>query len=283
MLDTAAVRAGSRSLAWIGQTGWVRIAVVGHVEWVEFARVERMPPAGEIAHAYDGWEEPGGGGAVAAVELARLGASVEFFTALGGDDVGRRAEERLTALGVQVHVQRRDEPTRRALTLVDPSGERTIITLGEKLRPAGPLPLGAFAGVDFVSGDVAALRSAREAPVVVATARELAILRDASVRLDALIGSGSDAGERYAPGDLDPPPNLVVTTAGARGGTVEPGGLTFEAAPLPGPQADTYGCGDCFAAAFTFALAEGAQLLDALALAATSGAAALARRGAHGA
>jgi ribokinase len=261
----------------------MRIAVVGHVEWVEFARVERMPPAGQIAHAYDGWEEPGGGGAVAAVELARLGASVEFFTALGDDELGRRAEERLTALGVQVHVQRRKERTRRALTLVDPTGERTIVTLGEKLRPAGPLPLAGFAGVDFVSGDIAALRSAREAPAVVATSRELAILREAHVLLDALVGSGSDSGERYVPGDLDPPPKLVVTTAGGRGGTVEPGGLRFEAAPLPGPRVDTYGCGDCFAAALTFALAEGAQLPDALALAAASGAAALTRRGAHGA
>ena len=252
----------------MGQTGRMRIAVVGHVEWVEFARVERMPPAGEIAHAHDGWEEPGGGGAVAAVELARLGASVEFFTALGDDDLGRRAEERLTEFGVRVRVQRRDEPTRRALTLVDPTGERTIITLGEKLRPAGPLPLAQFAGVDFVSGDVAALTSARDAPVVVATARELAVLRDARVRLDALIGSGSDPGERYAPGDLDPPPDVVITTSGARGGTVEPGGLAFDAAPLPGPRVDAYGCGDCFAAAFTFALAQGAQLPDALALAA---------------
>lgn len=267
----------------MGHTGRMRIAVVGHVEWVEFARIERMPAAGEIAHAYDGWEEPGGGGAVAAVELARLGATVEFFTALGDDDRGRRAEDRLTALGVRVHVQRREAPTRRALTLVDPSGERSIVTLGEKLLPAGPLPeLAGFAAVDFVSGDVAALRSAREAPVVVATARELAILREARVRLDALIGSGSDAGERYTSGDLDPPPNLVVTTAGARGGTVEPGGFAFDAAPLSGPRVDTYGCGDCFAAAFTFALAEGAQLRDALELAARSGAAALTRRGAHG-
>jgi ribokinase len=267
----------------MGQTGRMRIAVVGHVEWVEFARVDHMPSAGEIAHAYGGWEEPAGGGAVGAVELARLGARVEFFTALGDDELGRLTEERLTALGVRVQVQVRDEPTRRALTLVDPTGERTIVTLGEKLRPAGPLTdLETFAAVDFVSGDAAALRSAREAPVVVAAARELATLRDARVRLDALVGSGTDPGERYTPGDLDPPPDVVITTLGARGGTVEPGGLTFDAAPLPGPLVDAYGCGDSFTAAFTFALAQGAQLPEALELAARSGAAALTRRGAHG-
>ena len=266
----------------MGHTGPVRIAVVGHVEWVEFARVERMPSAGEIAHSYDGWEEPGGGGAVAAVELARLGANVEFFTALGDDDLGRRADELLTALGVRVHVQHRNEPTRRALTLIDPTGERTIVTLGEKLRPAGPLPLGEFAAVDFVSGDAAALRSAREAPIVVATARELEILREARVRLDALVGSGNDAGERYEPGDLEPPPKVVVTTFGARGGRVEPGGAAFEAAPIPGPIADAYGCGDSFTAGLAYALAGDADLTRALDLAALCGATALTRRGAHG-
>jgi ribokinase len=267
----------------MGQTCRMRLAVVGHVEWVQFVRVERMPEAGGIVHALDRWEEPGGGGAVAAVELARLGATVEFFTALGDDELGRRAHEQLSALGVRMRVQLREEPTRRAFTLVDGEGERTIFVLSEKLLPAGPLAeLDAFAAVDFVSGDVAALRSARAAPVVVAAARELAILREAKTRLDALIGSAEDPADRHEPGELDPPPDLVVTTSGAHGGTLEPGGLAFEAAPLPGPCVDAYGCGDSFAAAFTFALARGSALPEALALAARSGAAALARRGAHG-
>ncbi len=32
---------------------------MGHVEWVEFARVEEMPGAGEIAHSLETWEEAG--------------------------------------------------------------------------------------------------------------------------------------------------------------------------------------------------------------------------------
>jgi ribokinase len=50
----------------------VRTAVVGHTEWIEFGRVERVPAPGDIVHASGEWEEPGGGGAVAAVQLARL-------------------------------------------------------------------------------------------------------------------------------------------------------------------------------------------------------------------
>ena len=80
----------------------MRVAVVGHVEWVEFVRVEHVPAPGEIVHALESWEEPGGGGAVAAVQLARLAGGCLFLTALGDDALGRRAESELEALGVRV-------------------------------------------------------------------------------------------------------------------------------------------------------------------------------------
>ena len=49
----------------------MRVAVIGHIEWCEFVRVGRMPLAGEIAEASAYTEEPAGGGAVAAVQMAR--------------------------------------------------------------------------------------------------------------------------------------------------------------------------------------------------------------------
>ena len=180
------------------------------------------------------------------------------------------------------------EPQRRAFTHVDASGERTITVLGEKLRPRGgddSLPwheLAEFDAVYFVSGDVEALRRARRARLLVATARELPTLRLGGVELDALIGSGEDEGERYRQGDLDPNPALVVTTSGALGGWAQPGG-PFTAAPPPGPIEDAYGCGDCFAAGLTYALAAGSSHVDAIAFAARCGAAALTGRGVHAA
>jgi len=42
----------------------MRVAVAGHVEWIEFARVERVPAPGQIVHALEAWAEPAGGGAV---------------------------------------------------------------------------------------------------------------------------------------------------------------------------------------------------------------------------
>ena len=263
----------------------MRLAVVGHVEWVQFARVDHVPSAGEIVHATEAWEEPAGGGAVAAVRLAALGGGSTLFTALGDDGAGRRTRELLRRHGVAVRAVGRQEATRRAVTLVDAGAERTITVLGDKLVPRGDEPglawaeLEGFDGVYFVSGGVAALRAARRARVLVATARELETLRSAAVPLDALVASGRDEGERYRRGDLDPPPRLVVTTAGALGGWAQPGG-PFEAAPPPGPVQDAYGCGDWFAAGLTFALAAGQSLDEAIACAARSGAAALTVRGA---
>jgi len=264
----------------------VNLAVVGHVEWVEFLRVEQVPRPGDIVHAVETWEEAAGGGAVAAVQLVNLNGSVQFFTALGNDELGRRAREELESRGVTVHATTQAEPQRRAFTYVDENGERTITVLGDKLLPAGDdasLPwelLLRCDGVYFVSGDVAALRKARHARVLVATARELSTLRRGGEELDALVGSAEDPGERLEPGDLRPPPRYVVSTSGALGGWVRPGG-PFRAHPPPGPISDAYGCGDCFAAGLTYALAEGAEMDDAVALGARCGAAVLTGRGAY--
>jgi ribokinase len=265
----------------------MQVAVVGHVEWCEFVRVERLPRPGEIAHALEWWEEPAGGGAVSAVQLARLAGEADFFTALGDDDLGRRARTELERLGVTVHAATRDEPTRRAVVLVDDLGERSITVLGDKLVPRARdrrLPWNRLAdtdGVYFVSGDVGTLRAARRARVVVATPRELQTLKKAAVELDAVVGSGDDEGERFRAGDLDPAPKLVVATAGPLGGWAQPGGPYRAVAPAE-PFVDTYGAGDSFAAGLTLALAEGRESSDALAFAAECGARALARRGAHG-
>ena len=264
----------------------VRCAVVGHVEVVEFARVERVPRAGEIVQAGETWTEPAGGGAVAAVELLRLAGNVTFFTALGDDEVGHRAEEALRARGLTVECVYRDEPQRRGFTYIDADGERTITVIGRKLAPhAGdPLPwerLDETAGVYFCGGDAGALREARRARALVATARELATLQAAGVQLDALVHSGRDPSERYQPGDLDPPPLRVVTTEGREGGRFVEGDRrgSWDAAALPGRLADTYGAGDTFAAALAYALGTRQSTEAALGFAAERAALAMTRSG----
>jgi ribokinase len=262
----------------------LKAAVVGHVEWVESIRVDQLPRSGEIAHGSLVWSLPAGGGVVAAVQLTRLTGDCAFYTALGGDEFGERSKQTLESLGVTVHVAWRDEPTRRGVTMVEPDGERTITTIGDRLRPeaADPLPWSDLQAVDAVyvcATDDGGLSAARAARVLTATPREGPTLETAGVLLDALIGSGRDAAERYERGSIRPEPALVVRTQGRTGGTWETAdGRTgrYEPATPPPPahgvQPDAYGCGDSFAAGLTFALGRGLPLEDALSLAARCGA-----------
>jgi ribokinase len=267
----------------------VRVAVVGHVEWIEFARVERVPQPGEIVHALETWEEVGGGGAVAAVQLARLAGECVFFTALGDDEIGHRSAAQLAELGVRLEPAWRSEAQRRGFVHLDAEGERTITVVGERLGPYGndPLPWGeldAFDAVYFTAGDAAALRAARSAGTLVATTRAREALAS-GVRLDALVASANDAGEAYDEGELEPAPVAVVRTAGAGGGTIVSEGRTaqWDAVPLAGPVVDAYGAGDCFAAGLTFGLGSGLTVEKAVAVGAECGAACMTRRGPYGA
>lgn len=257
------------------------------MEWIDFVRVPRAPGPGEIVHAQQAWEAPGGGGAVAAVQLAKLAGSASFFTALGDDDLGRRAHHELELLGLEVHAAYRPEPQRRAITYIVDSGERSITVLGVRSSPSSEdqLPWELLEGMDAVfitAADAQAVRLARKAKVLVATSRVLPLLAEAAVELDALVGSRVDPSERYAEGQLNPAPRLVVRTDGSDGGTYQPAGepeQDYPPTPLPGPVADTYGCGDSFAAGLTFALGLGLPPDRAVAMAARCGAAVATGRG----
>jgi ribokinase len=256
----------------------VRVAVIGHVEWIEFARVDHVPAAGEIVAATDAWEAAAGGAAIAAVQALKLGAEVDFFTAVGDDERGRAAVERFRELGLTVHAAARGMQ-RRGFLHLDREGERTITIIGERTVPAGsdPLPWERLDGVDavyFTGGDPDALRHARRARRLVATPRAGDSLRS-GVPLDVLVRSAHDPGERHAGDDLDPSPRLLVSTGGADGGQWVAADKTtgaWETAQLPGPKRDSYGAGDSFAGGLTYALGARMDIDDALQLAARCGA-----------
>jgi ribokinase len=240
--------------------GRPRIAVIGHVEWVEFVGVPHVPVAGEIVQGEARVAVAAGGGAVAAVQLARWGAESLFFTAIGDDRIGQRAAAELTAYGVTMHAVVRPAPQRRAITMVDAQRERTILLTGQRhvVRAEDPLPWELLSTCDaiYVTGcDAQTLRAARGARALVATSRVLPLLREAGVLLDALVGSDNDPREAYVAGDLDPTPRVAVRTNGGAGGTWTANGVSHAYAAVPtAVTGDTYGAGDTFAAALTLAL-----------------------------
>ena len=262
--------------------------MVGHVEWMEFLAVDQLPHPGTIGHALRTLQEPAGGGAVVAVQMARLQQQpVHFFTAIGRDSVGEACVKRLEDLGLVVHVAWREAPTRRGISLVDGEGDRAITVIGERLTPSldDDLPweaLGECDGLFVTAADVPLLKACRAAAVMAATPRvRLPVLQKAGVSIDALIGSGLDPGERVDPDQLNPAPHTMIRTEGAAGGFSLPGGR-FEPAPLPGPMVESYGCGDSFAAWVVTGLAARWTLANAIALGAQCGAACATRFGPYG-
>jgi len=115
----------------------------------------------------------------------------------------------------------------------------------------------------------------------VVTARRIRELTASGVRADVIVGSGSDAGERFDPAGLPVAPGAQVITGGARGGVIitADGERRYAPSTPPGPVVDAYGAGDSFAAGLTVGLARGLCLDDACRLGARCGAAALTARG----
>jgi ribokinase len=257
---------------------------------VHFARATSPVVSGTILHL-DGeaWDEPGGGGGMAARALPGLGASIaRFYTALGDDEHARATERVLIGEGVDVRAASRTGSQNRVLGVLDPSGERTLFVLGPNEHPTldDPLPwddLDQFDAVFFTGEDPRTLVAARHARVLVVTARRLPALIASGVQADVLIGSASDPGEQFDAAALPVQPRAIVRTEGAAGGSFcleggEEG--RYRPAPLRGPVSDSYGAGDVMMAALTLALGAGRTLEAALSEAAAAAAAQLTRRGA---
>jgi ribokinase len=223
---------------------------------------------------------------VVAVVLAEMGAEVDFYCALGHDELGRAAAAQLERRGVRTHIAWRDEPTRRAVTLLDGDGERTIITIGERLQPlaADALEWDRLRGADGVyvtAGDPGAMEHARQARALVVSPRARSALGHDGPTIDALVYSSRDPREREWARRVEHRVRLQVATDGAHGGSWsgESQGR-WAPVPPPGKPHDAYGCGDSFAAGFTFALAAWSSIEDAAALGAEWGARCLTRAGA---
>ena len=263
-----------------------RFAVVGHVEWIEFGRFTHVPEPGEIIDATEWFSEAAGSAAVVAVQLAKLSGDVDFFTALGDDERGRRSAR--AAGGARRARPRRAARGHAALGLRPPRRQRRAHDLDRRRAPRARTATTTCRGSAWTaptpSSSPAATppRCARPAARSCSSPRRAPPSRCSGIRIDALVGSGKDRLEQLDPDALDPAPTLIVTTAGKEGGTwhaAEQREGTFKAAELPGPLVDEYGAGDTFAAGVTYALGAGYEIDDALAFAARAGAANLTGRG----
>ncbi|MGH3705770.1 MAG: ribokinase [Agromyces sp.] len=272
------------------------IVVAGSYGWSTRYVLASAPGPGETVLAHDVQFEHGGKGSNQAVASARLGASVDFVTAVGHDHAADSAAALWADEGVRATALRpRDLPTMTGTILVEADGENRIVAaLGAMLA------LGAADARlidDLVTADSTVIVQ-NEAPYAFTRAvlerakavgaRTVYNPAPASAALDhgdpvwrvvdVLVPNEHEARSLLgtAGGDTATAPDelarrlsestgcRVVLTLGGRGAVFATRGAVEHVPAVPATAVDTTGAGDCFTAALSVALAEGAVLRDAV-------------------
>ena len=252
--------------------GNLKFAVIGHIEWINFLKVDSLPKSGVISHSQISYEQPAGGGAVIAKTLRELTHNkVHFFTSLGKDYHGKKSKNILKKMGIDLHVAWRDKPTRKGFSLTDSEGERSITIIGERLEPNFNDDLEwnllrKMDGIFVTASDSRILKEARKAKTLCTTPRVgLNIINKSKISLDGLISSNLDPGEIFSLAELQNNHRFIIKTEGDRGGIVFPGGR-FKAYKNNNPKVDSYGCGDSFAAGILYGLSSDWDIKKSLSL-----------------
>lgn len=278
------------------------IAVVGAYGVGMTVRTPRFPVAGETVLGGPYSAGPGGKGSNQAIGAARLGASVEFLTAVGDDVHGRDAMELWRREGVGSGGVRvvPGASTMVGIILVEPDGENRIVVAPGAAGRLSPDDVAAFRGtlaaadLAVVSLEIpldaalAALRAAHEegTTTLLNPAPAHRIPGDAwrfvdvvtPNRTEAPVLLGEDPTSDRTPEQLaghlrERTGSHVVMTLGADGVLVDDGTVVVTVPPVPVEHVvDTTGAGDAFTAALAVALAEGRALDDAARFAAVAGA-----------
>ncbi len=253
--------------------GNLKFAVIGHIEWINFIKVDQLPKPGLISHSQKSLEYPAGGGAVIAKKLRELtNGEVHFFTALGNDYYGNQSLNILENMGIKLHVAWSDKPTRKGFSVIDSEGERSITIIGERLAPSHKdnldwSILNNMDGIFITAADKEIFKKSRIAKTLCTTPRVgLEIINESGIFLDALIGSNLDPGEFFSLNELKLMPKFVIKTEGENGGIIFPGGR-YKAIENKKIKVDSYGCGDSFAAGILYGLSSYLDIEECLNLA----------------
>ena len=242
------------------------VAIVGSYGVGLTVELDRVPNAGETVIGRAFRRDHGGKGSNQAVGCARLGAEVDFLTAIGDDAFGHDALSLWDEEGVRAEAVLATAATMCAPIFVEPSGENRIVVVPGALEQLSRAHVDAFAG-RIAKADVCVVQL--EIPLDTAL-YALEVARRAGVR--TILNPAPAPTQPIAP-DVDyltPNETEAAAVSGARGTLVltlgEQGAqLGAERVPVfPAVVVDTTGAGDAFTSAFAVALAEGLADLDAV-------------------
>jgi ribokinase len=243
-----------------------RVAIVGSYGVGLTVELDRVPDAGETVIGRTFRRDHGGKGSNQAVGCARLGAHVDFLTAVGDDAFGEDAALLWVDEGVVAHAVIASAATMSAPILVEPQGVNRIIVVPGALAELSRAHVDEFAE-KIAAADVCLVQL--EIPVDTAL-YALEVARRAGVR--TILNPAPAPSEPIAPEVDYVTPNETEAAAvrDAKGTLVltlgeEGAQIGDERVPaFPATAVDTTGAGDAFTAAFAVALAEGLSDLEAV-------------------
>jgi ribokinase len=242
------------------------VAIVGSYGVGLTVELDRVPEAGETVVGRTFRADHGGKGSNQAVGCARLGAQVDFLTAIGDDTFGHEAVALWQAENVRAEAILTASATMTAPIFVEPSGENRIVVVPGALAELSRAHVDMFAE-RIAAADVCVVQL--EIPVDTAL-YALEIARAAGVR--TILNPAPAPAEPITaevdyltPNETEAPSvrgaqGTLVLTLGAQGARLGDERVpAFRASVL-----DTTGAGDAFTAAFAVALGEGCADLEAV-------------------
>jgi sulfofructose kinase len=257
------------------------IICLGSAIWDTIFQVDDIPAAGVKVLPRQAVQAASGMAASAAVTIARLGGSVQFWSRLGDDDAGHRYIEQFRQEGVNTDGLRPIAGTQTPFSsiIVDSQGERVVLPFYDPTVPVDPswLPLERVADASAVLVDVrwtqgaaALLNQARQCgiPAILdADTAPEAVLREL-VPLASHVLFSEPALHIYCPG-VDPQQalrdvanthdvDMVGVTLGALGAAVwtrESGAISHITAPVI-QAVDTLNAGDIWHGTFAWGLSQ---------------------------
>jgi sugar/nucleoside kinase (ribokinase family) len=229
-----------------------------------------------------GWRL-GGGGSNTGVALARAGHHVLLFSAVGSDETAGFLLGELSKNGIDTsHIAKLPGASSRAIILLDPMGERTIVNVARRVDPDATARL-----KDIVADGVYVRSRASglgailsELSLRLPTLAHIPPLIPNSLPVRFLVGSAGDldagsladpwaAGQRVAGQLLE----WIVITDGAKGAwAYGPEGQVIHQPAQTVTPLDGTGAGDAFAAGLLHALVKGDSIRKALITASAWGA-----------
>jgi ribokinase len=243
-----------------------RVAIVGSYGVGLTVELDRVPDAGETVIGRTFRRDHGGKGSNQAVGCARLGAEVDFLTAIGDDAFGQDALTLWREENVRAEAVIAAAATMVAPIFVEATGENRIVVVPGALAELSRAHVDAFAG-RIAAADICVVQL--EIPLDTAL-YALEVARAAGVR--TILNPAPAPTRPIAPivDYLTPNESEAAAVSGARGTFV----LTLgdrgaqlgdqHVAAFPANVVDTTGAGDAFTAAFAVALSEGLSDLDAV-------------------